>query len=210
MTKQKYTNNQTIIQQGKQGNTFFLIKKGSVKIIKNNIFIREIGEGSCFGEMALFQDENNTNKIRTASVVAVGNVSCFILSKENFETILQNKLIKQYITEKIAIQKNKLIQYESQYSEAEKVAAQQEIAHLEMTSDILVKKGQDYDKLNTSSQTAYDTIISKLQDVKNSDGSIKKTKIELIEMIDNIQDLGKQDGNLNTLKKALLGLPDSL
>ena len=112
--------------------------------------------------------------------------------------------------EKIAIQKNKLIQYESQYSEAEKVAAQQEIAHLEMTSDILVKKGQDYDKLNTSSQTAYDTIISKLQDVKDSDGSIKKTKIELIEMIDNIQDLGKQDGNLNTLKKALLDLPDSL
>ena len=112
--------------------------------------------------------------------------------------------------EKIAIQKNKLIQYESQYSEAEKVAAQQEIAHLEMTSDILVKKGQDYDKLNTSSQTAYDTIISKLQDVKNSDGSIKKTKIELIEMIDNIQDLGKQDGNLNALKKALLDLPDSL
>lgn len=112
--------------------------------------------------------------------------------------------------EKIAIQKNKLIQYESQYSEAEKVAAQQEIAHLEMTSDILVKKGQDYDKLNTSSQTAYDNIISKLQDVKNSDGSIRKTKIELIEMIDNIQDLGKQDGNLNALKKALLDLPDSL
>lgn len=104
MIKQKYTDNQMIIQQGKQGNTFFLIKKGSVKIIKNNIFIREIGEGSCFGEMALFEDENNTNKIRTASVVAVGNVSCFILSKENFETILQNKLIKQYITEKIAIQ----------------------------------------------------------------------------------------------------------
>lgn len=104
MTKQKYTNNQIIIQQGKQGNTFFLIKKGNVKIIKDNVFVREIGEGNCFGEMALFNTENDNDKIRTASVVAVGNVSCFVLSKENFETILKNKLIKQYITEKIAIQ----------------------------------------------------------------------------------------------------------
>lgn len=104
MTKQKYINNQIIIQQGKQGNTFFLIKKGSVKIIKDNAFVREIGEGNCFGEMALFHNENDTNTIRTASVVAVGDVSCFVLSKENFETILKNKLIKQYITEKIAIQ----------------------------------------------------------------------------------------------------------
>ena len=114
------------------------------------------------------------------------------------------------MTEYIAEQKNKLIQYENQYSEAEKKAAEQEIQDLEQTSERLVKKGQEYDNLNKASQNAYDTIISKLKDVKNTDGSIKKTKTELIEMIDNIQDLGKRAGNLKTLDKAFENLPKAM
>lgn len=114
------------------------------------------------------------------------------------------------MTEYIAEQKHKLVQHQHQYSEAEKAAAQQELADLEMTSEILVKKGQEYDNLNQASQNAYNTIISKLQEVKNSDGSIKKTKAELIEMVDNIQDLGKRAGNLTTLNKAFDKLPESL
>lgn len=52
------------------------------------------------------------------------------------------------MTEYIAEQKNKLIQYENQYSEAEKAAAEQEIAHLQQMSELMVQKGQRYDELN--------------------------------------------------------------
>ena len=114
------------------------------------------------------------------------------------------------MTQYIAEQKNKLIQYENQYSEAERKAAEQEIQDLEQTSERLVKKGQEYDNLNNASQKAYDTIISKLKDVKNADGSIKKTKAELIEMVDNIQDLGKRAGNLKTLNEAFENLPKAM
>ena len=52
------------------------------------------------------------------------------------------------ILEKIAEQKNKLIQYEDQYSEAERATAEQELNHLQMISDLLVKKGERYDTLS--------------------------------------------------------------
>ena len=114
------------------------------------------------------------------------------------------------MTEYIAEQKNKLIQYENQYSEAERAAAEQELQDLEQVSERLVKKGEEYDKLNSASQTAYDTIIGKLKEVKNADGSVKKTKTELIEMVDKIQDLGKRAGNLTTLDKAFKNLPKAM
>ena len=103
MTKEKFKPNDVIIEEGTRGSTFYLIKKGTVKIVKKGIFIREIGQGSCFGEMALLQD-NVSGDIRTASVVAVTDVSCVVLSKENFDLIIKNKLIKKYITDKIACQ----------------------------------------------------------------------------------------------------------
>lgn len=55
------------------------------------------------------------------------------------------------ITEMIAEQKNKLIQYENEYSQAEKAAAEQEIEHLQSIQGLLVQQGQRYDELSSKS-----------------------------------------------------------
>ena len=108
------------------------------------------------------------------------------------------------VLEKIAEQKNKLIQYEDQYSEAERAAAEQEINHLQTMSDLMVQKGQRYDDLSTKSETAYDNIIASLKDV-SVDG-ITKTKGDLTEMIDKMQDMQKRVGNFGKIDEIFANM----
>ena len=102
ITKRKYKSNDIIIKEGYIGEEFFLIHKGRVTIEKNGTFIREIERGNCFGEMALMYDMNMN--IRTATVKAVDNVTCFVISKCDFVLLLNNTFIHKYITHKIAMQ----------------------------------------------------------------------------------------------------------
>lgn len=111
--------------------------------------------------------------------------------------------------EKIAIEKNKLNQYSSQYSQTEKLAAEQEIAHLQETSDLIVAKGQRYDDLNIKSLTIYDAIISKLQQVTNVEGKVY-TKNDLIKMIDDMQDASKKIGNFGQLNKIFESMSNTI
>ena len=111
--------------------------------------------------------------------------------------------------EKIAIEKNKLNQYSSQYSQTEKLAAEQEIAHLQETSDLIVAKGQRYDDLNVKSLTIYDAIISKLQQVTNVEGKVY-TKNDLIKMIDDMQDASKKIGNFGQLNKIFESMSNTI
>ena len=112
ITKTKYKPNDVIVKEGTNGGEFFLIKKGRVTIEKNGVFIREIEKGNCFGEMALFSDANNTNNedscIRTATVKAVDNVTCFVLNRQSFNTILNNQHVRNFINNKIAMQNTEI------------------------------------------------------------------------------------------------------
>ena len=119
ITKTKYKPNDIIVKEGSSGFQFFLIKKGRVTIEKNGVFIREIEKGNCFGEMALVSDNstninNNSNNnndescIRTATVKAVDNVTCFVLSKQSFNLILNNQHVRSFINNKIAMQNTEI------------------------------------------------------------------------------------------------------
>ena len=112
------------------------------------------------------------------------------------------------VLEKIAEQKNKLIQYEDQYSEAERAAAEQEINHLQTMSDLMVQKGQRYDDLSTKSETAYDNIVASLKDV-SVDG-ITKTKGDLTEMIDKMQDMQKRVGNFGKIDEIFANMSTAI
>ena len=105
-TKRKYKPNEIIIKEGFIGEEFFLIHKGRVTIEKNGTFIREIERGNCFGEMALMlnNDIQSHTNIRTATVKAIDNVTCFVISKCDFTLLLSNTFIHKYITHKIAMQ----------------------------------------------------------------------------------------------------------
>jgi CRP-like cAMP-binding protein len=84
-----YSDGETIVKEGDKGDTFFLIRSGRVRLYTSGmkdrnekVSLGELGEGNFFGEVALL-----TEKPRTATVIAGGNVELMELTKEDFEDI---------------------------------------------------------------------------------------------------------------------------
>lgn len=84
MEEVKFVNNEVIVQEGTEGDSFYIILKGEVLVTKKvngqQKVIRKMGEGEHFGELALIREI-----LRTATCTAVGNVTCFSIDKEVFE-----------------------------------------------------------------------------------------------------------------------------
>jgi cGMP-dependent protein kinase len=90
----KFPAGQKIISEGETGQNLFIVKEGTVSILKNNSELGKLHPGNYFGELALL---NNT--LRTATCVAQGGmVKCVALSRETLQKILGNQL--QEIIEK--------------------------------------------------------------------------------------------------------------
>ncbi len=83
----KYSPGQVIISEYEPGDTFYLIQKGVVQLLKcvsgtsKNLDILRAGE--FFGEMAILE-----NTPRSATCMAKTSVKCLEFSKENFETLI--------------------------------------------------------------------------------------------------------------------------
>ncbi|MGB6063691.1 MAG: serine/threonine-protein kinase [Desulfomonilaceae bacterium] len=68
----RYEPGQVVVREGDVDTTFFVLLRGSVRVIKNNRKIADLPKGSCFGEMGAF-----TKTPRTAHVIA--RESCIVL-----------------------------------------------------------------------------------------------------------------------------------
>jgi flavin-dependent dehydrogenase len=84
-----YKDGEAIINQGEIGNCIYVIQSGKVKVIKikdgKEVEIRIMGEGECFGEMALF-DRN----VRSATVRSFGESRMLTVDKKNLLFWIQN------------------------------------------------------------------------------------------------------------------------
>jgi CRP-like cAMP-binding protein len=82
-----YAAGEKIIEEGSAGDSFFLIDRGEVRVLRRlggtPREIARLGEGECFGEMAML-----TGQQRTATVVANTDVDVFMLDKAGFQDIL--------------------------------------------------------------------------------------------------------------------------
>ncbi|MCL1815719.1 MAG: cyclic nucleotide-binding domain-containing protein [Treponema sp.] len=76
--------------EGEPGNELFVIQKGSVKITKvaneNEILLAVLKTGDIFGEMALLE-----NKPRAATAVAYEECKVMVVSRTNFEQMIQTQ-----------------------------------------------------------------------------------------------------------------------
>ena len=98
MKKVTFVENEVIFREGDKGNQLFMIKKGRVKIMKDKKFMRELGEGSCFGEVALLFDEP-----RTATIIALCETTMFYLTKEDFTKLIDDNMIS-YLAKKLSLE----------------------------------------------------------------------------------------------------------
>jgi CRP/FNR family transcriptional regulator, cyclic AMP receptor protein len=79
-----YEQGECIIRQGDPGDSFFLIRSGSVKVTSptqsgTDMILDILGSGECFGEQALLDGEP-----RSASVYALEPGELWVLSREQF------------------------------------------------------------------------------------------------------------------------------
>ena len=100
LKKKKYNSKEIIIDENTESNSFYLISKGRVELTKNGVYIRELESGSCFGENAIFYSDSKT----TTSVIAIDKVVCYILLKDDFDIILNDQNMKNYLLKKFALQ----------------------------------------------------------------------------------------------------------
>ena len=82
-----YAAGEKIIEEGATGDSFFLVDRGEVRVLRRlggtSREIARLGEGECFGEMAMLTGEQ-----RTATVVAGTDVDVFMIDKAGFQDIL--------------------------------------------------------------------------------------------------------------------------
>uniref|UniRef100_A0A7S2W7P5 cGMP-dependent protein kinase n=1 Tax=Mucochytrium quahogii TaxID=96639 RepID=A0A7S2W7P5_9STRA len=87
----KFTDGTKIITQGSHGSTFYFVESGVVKCVQKTqkgntetvLEVNRYSAGDYFGEGALLQDAP-----RNADVVAVGEVTCLTLSRNDFNDLL--------------------------------------------------------------------------------------------------------------------------
>ncbi|MCZ6540139.1 MAG: cyclic nucleotide-binding domain-containing protein [Nitrospinae bacterium] len=81
---QRYANGDIIVSEGIVSNNAYIILEGKVnvtkKVDKKSILINSLSKGEVFGEMGMI-----SQSARSASVVAVGNVTIGVIDREQFE-----------------------------------------------------------------------------------------------------------------------------
>jgi putative ABC transport system ATP-binding protein len=87
MALEKYPAGTTIIQQGDEGDKFYLIREGTAEVLiqdgDTQRKVTELGPGNFFGEAALM-----TNEPRNASVLARTAIEVYSLGCDEFQAVL--------------------------------------------------------------------------------------------------------------------------
>jgi CRP-like cAMP-binding protein len=89
MRRHRFARGDVIIRQGDLGETFYLVRSGTVDVTRRagvgspEHHITTLGPGTCFGERALMEDE-----LRNASIVAGEEVEVYALAKADFWRLL--------------------------------------------------------------------------------------------------------------------------
>ena len=97
MKKEKFDPNEFIFEKGAKADKFYVIKKGSVIVWRDEKRIRELEKGNCFGELALL-----SNEPRSATLQAKEYCTLYVLEKNDFINNIDKKLL-EYLNVKMAL-----------------------------------------------------------------------------------------------------------
>jgi CRP/FNR family transcriptional regulator, cyclic AMP receptor protein len=75
-----------VFAEGETGDALYMVMAGTVRVHREERLIAELGEGECFGEMALLDASP-----RSASVTALTEVSLLRISREDFQELLTDR-----------------------------------------------------------------------------------------------------------------------
>ena len=95
---QEFSDGDEIVKQDRAGECFYLIKSGTVEIIKDGQVITSITKNDYFGERSLLLDNDHV-----ASVFARQKVVCWVMSRADFIENIDER-IKKHLLERIELQ----------------------------------------------------------------------------------------------------------
>ena len=98
MKIKNFKDKEIIFKEGEIGDKLYMIKSGRVKVFTNNRYMRELGEGSCFGEVALLLD-----KPRTATIIAACDCKICYLTKDDFTSLVDENMLN-YLADKLDLE----------------------------------------------------------------------------------------------------------
>jgi CRP/FNR family cyclic AMP-dependent transcriptional regulator len=75
----EFTEGQTVTREGEQGDSFFVLVDGQLRVSRNGGSIGELGPGDFLGEISLID-----GRPRTATTVAVGRVKALVVQRPAF------------------------------------------------------------------------------------------------------------------------------
>ncbi|GLC68711.1 cGMP-dependent protein kinase [Pleodorina starrii] len=86
MKASAFKKGEVVFRKGEAGDTFFIVQSGSFVVLDDgNKELARVGEGGCFGELALLRSD-----VRAATVKAVADSSVLTLSRDEFTRLLGN------------------------------------------------------------------------------------------------------------------------
>jgi cGMP-dependent protein kinase len=97
----KYRDGEIIFKEGTFCDNLYIVKRGKINVLKNNQIVRTICKHDYVGERGILSESTTS-----ASCVADGNASLWIISKNNFINILNEKM-KQQLFDRINMQDEK-------------------------------------------------------------------------------------------------------
>lgn len=88
---QEFKTGATVFSDGEAGDSLYIIKKGEVKACKvapdGELFtLTLMNEGEIFGEMSFLD-----GRPRSASIIAIMDIELFVIERENFEKLVDEK-----------------------------------------------------------------------------------------------------------------------
>lgn len=92
----RFSTGQSIVKQGSRGEEMYVVRSGKVRIFREQdgeeTTLATLASGAFFGEMALFD-----NQPRSASANAMGETEVRVVTKEEFENLQADPLIRDML-----------------------------------------------------------------------------------------------------------------
>ena len=107
VTVKKYAGGTTIIAEGAQGTSFYLIGRGRVVVSTKNfqgrkVYITSLSDGDCFGEQSYFTGEPRNATVETLGDAVVLEVSTRVLNRVSDEFPTVREALHRFYKERIA------------------------------------------------------------------------------------------------------------
>lgn len=84
-----------VTEEGQRGDEFFIVVRGGVEIRKSSRMVATLGEGECFGEMSLLDDQP-----RSATVTTASSTTLLVIHRDDFDRVLMSnpKIMRAMLT----------------------------------------------------------------------------------------------------------------